>query len=93
MTEGLVDAISLPHLHLQQVINQVNRCEGRKQPKKGKEKRVSQERDVVVELKEGSGDEDGGCEVRAPNPPVVKGQSGLMSKANMMLTFLQGSVV
>lgn len=33
VTEGLVDAVSLPHLNLQQVVNQVNRYREREKEK------------------------------------------------------------
>lgn len=54
-----------------------------------------------MEVKRGSGrgrDEDGRVEEEeeegvGSGPPVARGQPGLMSKANMMLTFLQGSAV
>lgn len=38
------------------------------------------------------GEKGGGGGVES-GPPVVTGRPGLMSKANMMLTFLQGSAV
>lgn len=34
VTEGLVDAVPLPHLDLQQVVNQVNRCQREREMKK-----------------------------------------------------------
>ena len=38
MTEGLINAVSLPHLHLQQVVNQVNHY---KEGRAGKGKKES----------------------------------------------------
>lgn len=88
MAERLVHAVSLPHLHLQQVVNQVDRCEERKKQRRRKKEEVVRKWVVT----DGRGEEGGGGGVES-GPPVVTGRPGLMSKANMMLTFLQGSAV
>lgn len=87
MAERLVHAVSLPHLHLQQVVNQVDRCEERKKQRRRKKEEVVRKWVVT----DGRGEEGGGGV--ESGPPVVTGRPGLMSKANMMLTFLQGSAV
>lgn len=88
MAERLVHAVSLPHLHLQQVVNQVDRCEERKKQRRRKKEEVVRKWVVT----DGRGEKGGGGGVES-GPPVVTGRPGLMSKANMMLTFLQGSAV
>lgn len=89
MAERLVHAVSLPHLHLQQVVNQVDRCEERKKQRRRKKEEVVRKWVVT----DGRGEKGGGGGGVESGPPVVTGRPGLMSKANMMLTFLQGSAV
>ena len=84
MAERLVHAVSLPHLHLQQVVNQVDRCRERKKQRRRKKEEVVRKWAVT----DGRGEE--GCGV---GPACGDGPAGLMSKANTMLTFLQGSAV
>lgn len=48
---------------------------------------------VVTDGREEGGRRGGGGGGVESGPPVVTGRPGLMSKANMMLTFLQGSAV
>lgn len=58
MAERLVHAVSLPHLHLQQVVNQVDRCEERKKQRRRKKEEVV--RKWVVTDGRGEEEEGGG---------------------------------
>lgn len=61
MAERLVHAVSLPHLHLQQVVNQVDRCEERKKQRRRKKEEVVRKW-VVTDGRgeEGGREEEGG---------------------------------
>lgn len=61
MAERLVHAVSLPHLHLQQVVNQVDRCEERKKQRRRKKEEVV--RKWVVTDGQGGGGGRRGCGV------------------------------